>query len=116
GPRLNGHAAVLHHGGPQHDAGIHLAVRAEIPDAAAIGPALVLFEIVDDFHGPHLRRAGYRTGRKARHQSLEGVMPGIESALDIRHDVHDLAVIFQGERIRHLHRSETRHAAHIVAA
>src|SRR5918994_5706911 len=31
--RLHGHAPVFDHGGAQHDAGVHLAVGAEIADA-----------------------------------------------------------------------------------
>src|SRR5687768_11702430 len=42
GAGLDRHAAVLHHGRAQNDASIHLAIGAEIADAAGVRTALVL--------------------------------------------------------------------------
>src|SRR5215212_6010278 len=62
GARLDRHAAVLHHRRPEHDAGVHLAVGAEIADAARIRPALVLLQLVDDLHRPYLGGSRDRAG------------------------------------------------------
>ncbi len=76
--------AVLDEGGAQHDAGVHLPVGREVADAAAVGPALGLFQLVDDLHRPHFRRARQRAGGKARHQRVDGVVFRIERADDGR--------------------------------
>src|SRR5687768_10649108 len=94
GAGLHIHGPILHHRGPEYDAGIHLAIRGEIADAAGIKTALLVFELVDDFHSPHLRRTGHGAGGKARHQGIDGVALRIDLALNIRNDMHDLAVIF----------------------
>src|SRR5437763_11951514 len=61
GAGLHIHHAVLDERGAQHDAGVHLAGCGEIADRAGVEAALFLLELVDDLHGPNLRRAGYRT-------------------------------------------------------
>ncbi len=89
--RLHMHSPVLHDGGAQHDAGIHLAARTEIADAAGIGAALLLLQLVDDLHRPHLRSAGDgSSGKPARGHRAGRAL--VEVALDVRHDVHDVAV------------------------
>src|ERR1041385_84932 len=74
GAGLHIHGAVLDQRGAQHDAGIHLAGRREIADAAGIEPALFLLELVDDLHGADLGRARHGAGRKSRGQRIERVV------------------------------------------
>ena len=73
GAGLHIHFSVFDQSRAQHDAGIHVAGGGEIADAAGIDAALFLFQLVDDFHGAHFRRAGHRAGRKACRQRIERV-------------------------------------------
>ena len=61
--------------GAQHDAGVHVAGRAEIADAAAVDAALVDFQLVDDLHRAHFWRAGDGAGGKAGGQRVDRVAP-----------------------------------------
>ena len=96
---LHIHLAVFHNGGAQHDASVHFAIRREIANTAGIDAALVPLQLVDDLHGPHLRRSRNGARRKARDQRVDGVVLCRQLALDVGYDVHHLAVIFQDELI-----------------
>src|SRR5215207_6546579 len=116
GARLDVPAAVLHEGGAQDDAGVHLTVRAEIADGAGIEAALVLLQLVDDLHRPDLRRTRDRAGGKARSQRIEGVMAGPDLSLDVGDDMHHMAVALDEKLVRDAHRPDGSDTADIVAA
>ena len=81
GAGLHVDLAVLHHRGAEHDAGVHRAVGGEIADAAGIGAALLLLQLVDDLHRAHLRRAGDGAGREAGDERVERVLSGRSSPM-----------------------------------
>src|SRR4051812_23699526 len=83
GAGLDVHRAVLDQRGAQHDGGVHPASGGEIADRAGIEPALLLLQLVDNFHGAYLGRAGNGAGRKAGGERIDGVMRIGEGALDI---------------------------------
>ena len=110
------HDAVLDHRRAQHDAGVHLAEGAEVADATGIDAALVGLQLVDDLHGTDFGRAGHGTGGKAGTERVDHVMRRIEQALDVRHDVHDVAVALDTEALRDLDRPGRCDPADVVAA
>src|SRR3970040_1843519 len=94
GGRIRDHAAagldinlaILEDGGPERDAGVHLAVGAEIADAAGVDAAPLRFELLDDLHRPDLGRARDGAGGKAGEQGVDGVELGVDLALDVGGD------------------------------
>ena len=72
--RLHMNLAVLEDGGAQRDAGIHVATRAEIPDAAGIDAARMRFELGDDFHRANFWCARCCASRKARGEGGDHVL------------------------------------------
>src|SRR5262245_18145934 len=83
GARLHVHHPVLDQGRAQDDAAVELACGGEIADRARVEPALVLFELVDDLHGPDLGRTRDGTGGEARGQGGGGSVLAGEVALAI---------------------------------
>ncbi len=116
GAGLHVHGAVLDQRGAQDDAAVELAGRGKIADRPGVEPALVVLELVDDLHRPHLGRARDGAGREACGKRVERVMLGVEVALDVGDDVHHLAEALDEELVGHLDRGDARDAAHIVAA
>jgi hypothetical protein len=116
GAGLHVHLAVLYQRRPQYDAGIHFARCRKVTDAAGVEAALFLFKFVDDLHRAHLRRSGHRSGGKAGYQGIERVPIAREFALDIRYDVHHVAVAFDEKLIRDIDGTNGGNAADIVAA
>ena len=49
-------------------------------------------QLVDELHGPHLRRAHQRAGGECGGKEVEGVLAGGQLALHAADDVHDVAV------------------------
>src|SRR5216684_2199657 len=80
GAGLHVHYAVLDQRGAQHDAAVELAGGGEIADRTGVEPALLLLQLVDDLHRPHLGRARDGAGRKARRQRVERVVFAVEVA------------------------------------
>ncbi len=115
-PALDMHEAVFHHRGAQHDASVHFAPGAEIADAAGIDAALVLLQFVDDLHCADFRRAGHGARRKARGERGDRIDVIAQLALDVRDDVHDVAVALDEEAVGHFDRADLRDAADVVAA
>ena len=114
--RLHDQGAVLDQPGAQRDAGIHAAVGGEVADAAAIESAPLGFQLVDDLHRPHLRRAGDGAGRESGPQRRQGVVLRIDAALDVRDDVHHVGVPLDDLAFGHPHGPHLGHAADVVAA
>src|SRR5512144_1711565 len=54
--RLHVKRAVLDDRGAQRDAGVDLAVRRDVADAATVDAAPLRLQLVDDLHRPNLRR------------------------------------------------------------
>src|ERR1700730_14119610 len=102
GAGLHVHHAVLDQRGAHHDAAVELAGGGEIADRAGVEPALLLLEVVEDLHRPHLGRARDRAGRKARRQRVERVVFAVEVALHVGYDVHHLAEALDEELLGHL--------------
>ncbi len=89
---------------------------AEIADAAGVDAALVLFQFVDDLHGPDFRRAGDGPGGEARGERGDCIDAFTQFALDVGDDVHHVAVALDEETVGHLDRPDFRDAADVVTA
>ena len=63
---------AFHDDGANDDAGVEVAVVAEVADGAGVKPALLRLQLADDLHGADFRRAGYRAGGKGRDEQIEG--------------------------------------------
>ena len=63
---------AFHHDGADDDAGVQIAIVAEIADGAGVKAALLRFQLADDLHGANLRRAGNRAGGEGRDEQIEG--------------------------------------------
>ena len=61
-------------------------------------------------------RAGDGAGREAGGERVERVVARVESALDVRDDVHHVAVALEEELVGHLDRADRGDAADVVAA
>src|SRR5215208_5775066 len=112
---LHVHHAVLHQRRSQHDGGIHLAGGGEIADGAGIKAALLFLQLIDNFHGAHLRRAGNGAGRKPSGQRVDGILLLGQRALDIRHDVHNLAIAFDKKLVGDRDGADLRYAPDVVS-
>ena len=110
------HDAVFNNGGAQADAGIHAAIGGEIADAATIDAAPVGFEFLNDFHRTDFWRAGQGAGREAGDKSVERIKAFVQLALNVGHDVHDMAEAFDTEAFGDFHRAKRGNPANIVAA
>ncbi len=54
---------------------------------------------IDDLHRSHFRRSGNSSSRKSRRERIEDIIFRIKVALDIRDDMHDMAVAFEEETV-----------------
>jgi hypothetical protein len=59
--------------GADGDAGVHVAVVADVAHGAGIGAAALAFQFLDDLHGPDLGRAADGAGREGGAQQVVGV-------------------------------------------
>ena len=57
--------------GADGDGGVDVAGEVDVADDAGVGPALGRLELVDDLHGPHLRRARHGAGRQRGPQHVD---------------------------------------------
>src|SRR5258708_15720096 len=78
--------------GADRDRLIHVAAPSEVADRPAVELAVRWFELVDDFHRAHLRRAHQGAGRKSGRKQVEGILSRPEAAGDAADDAHDVAV------------------------
>ena len=62
--------------GADGDGGVEVAGEVDVADDAGVGPALDRLELVDDLHGPHLRRAAHRARRQRGPQHVDGPEAG----------------------------------------
>ena len=75
------------------DARVELTLlREHIADGAGVDAPPVTFELGDDLHRAHLRRAGDGAGREARAQQLEGRAALAQLTDDLRHEMRDVRV------------------------
>ena len=73
---------------------VHLAVEADVAEAAAVGAAADGFELVDDLHGADLGCARDRADWERGAERVPAVEPFAERARHGAADVHDVAVAF----------------------
>src|SRR6516165_9994635 len=114
--RLNIHLAVLEERRAQSDAGVHLLSGRKISDATGVEGTLFFFYFVDDLHRAHFRSAGDGPGRETGRQRFKRPAILAQSSLDIRHDVHDLAVALNEELVGHFDGAYLGNPADVVAA
>ena len=84
--------AVLEDRAADGDRRVEVAVVAEVADRAAVQAASLALGRGDELHRPDLRRARQRAGREDGPQRVERVELRPEPALDVRHEVEDVAV------------------------
>ena len=109
------HHAIFDDSCSEHDTRIHLAIRSKIADATAIRPAFISLELVDDLHRSHFRCSRYSPGRKPGRERIEDIIFRIKVALDIRDDMHDMAVALEKEAVRYRNGTDFRDTADIIA-
>ena len=57
---------AFHHDGADDDAGVEIAVVAEVADGAGVKAALLRLQLADNLHGADFRRAGNGAGGESR--------------------------------------------------
>src|SRR3546814_15875932 len=97
------------------DCRVHFPAIAQVARGAAVDTPAHRFELVDDLHGPHLGRAGERTGREGGAQDVDVAHAFVEYAGYVRDQVHDVGITFYGHGVRYFDRAGFSHPAHIVA-
>ena len=107
--------AVLEQDGAEGDAGVVVAVEAEVADGARVRAAFAFFEFVEDLHGADLGRSGDGSGGECGAHDIEGAAATGEFSRNMRDDVHDMAVALNGHEVGDFHRAVFRDAADIVA-
>src|SRR5439155_24526179 len=100
----------------QGDACVHVAAEIDVAHGAAVGPAAVRLQLVDDLHGSDLRGAAQCPGGKAGAQGVESRLARLQPAGHVAAEVHDVAVFLDGHDVTELHSSVTSDSSHIVAA
>ena len=78
--------------GAQRQPGIHRAVEADLADGPAVPAARGLLVVLDELHGPGLRRAGHGDRPHVGEERVERVEAGPQPALDVVHGVDEAAV------------------------
>ena len=107
--------AVLEHRAADGDRGVHVAVVSEVADRAAVQAAALLLGRGDELHGAHLRGTGQRARREDGAQRIERVQVRLEPALDVGHEVEDVAVLLHLHVLADRHGPGSRHPADVVA-
>ena len=106
---------VLEKDGAQGDAGVKLAVEAEITHGSGIGGAGRRLHGADDLHRANLRRTAHRACREGGPEHIQrGMIPG-EAARDIGDDVHDVAVTLDRHEVGQFDAAEFGNPSHIIA-
>src|SRR5207248_664365 len=90
---------VTGHGehGADRNAAVERPRHAPVADRPAVHAALRWFELGNDLHRPHLRRAGYRAARKRSAQEIERISPGRQVTDDRRDKMMNRGVVFEPE-------------------
>ena len=114
--RLDIRFAVLEQHCSQRDAGVVVAVEAEVADGAGVGAAFAFFEFVEDLHGADFRRSGDGSGGECGAHDIEGAAASGEFSRDMRDDVHDMAVALDRHEIGDFHGAVFRDAAIVEVA
>ena len=107
--------AVLEQNGAEGDAGVVVAVEAEVAYGPRVGAAFAFFEFVQDLHGADLGGAGDGSSGECGAHDIEGAAASGEFAGDMGDDVHDMAVTLDCHEVGDFHRAVFRDAADIVA-
>ncbi len=117
-PRASLHvqAAVLDHGGADGDAGVGVAVPAQIPDAAGIDVALDRFEFADHLQRANLQGTADGAGWEVGAQHAAVAQTRLQLAGHFADDVHDVAVAFDHDLLADLHRARLADLADVVSA
>ena len=84
--------ALAQDGAPDGDRRVEVAVVPEVADRAAVQPPALALGSGDELHRAHLRGPGQRAGREDGAQRVERVELRPQPALDVRHEVEDVAV------------------------
>ena len=107
--------AVFDDAGTNGNGQIHFARKTQIAAGAAVQATLDRLQLVDDFHRPHLGRAGQRAGGEGGAEYVEIIDTRREQAFDVGHDVHDMGVALDDHLVGDLDAAGLRDAANIVA-
>ena len=89
--------------------------EVDVADDAGIRTAAGRLELVDDLHGPHLRRARHRARRQRRPQHVDRPEAGTQVGGHLRRQMHHVAVALEREQLVDLLGAEHADAAHVVA-
>src|SRR4029079_10048954 len=114
GARVDVGLAVLEDRAPDGDGGVEVAVVAEIPDRAAVQTATLTFGRRDELHRAYLGRPRQGAGREDRTERIERVELGLETRLDVRHEVEHVAVALDLHVLADRHGPRTRDPAQVV--
>ena len=98
------------------DAEVEVAAEVDVAEGAAVEPAGLRLELVDDLHGADLRRARQRPRRERGGERVESVLALVDLAHDRADDVGDVAVVLDLHQLGDLHAAEAADAAEVVAA
>ncbi len=115
GAGLNVGVPVLEDNGAQGDAGVGVAIEAEVTDSAGVDAAFVFFKLVEELHGTDFGRAADGARGEGGAHDVEGGFVGTQFAGDVGDDVHDVAVAFDRHEVGDFDGAELRDAADIVA-
>ena len=107
--------SVLEQHGAQGDAGVVVAVEAEVTDGAGVGAAFAFFEFVEDLHGADLGRAGDGSSGKRGPHDIKGRASAGKLTGDVSDDVHHVAIALDGHEVGDLHATVFGDATDIVA-
>src|SRR5580765_2720359 len=99
----------------QRNATIAIPVEAEPADRPRIKTASSFLQLGDDLHGANLRCARNGAGGKGRAKGVEGGQTITQPRLDVRNDVHDVAVTLDRHLLGHADAADLRDPAEIVS-
>ena len=107
--------AVLEQHSAQRDAGVVVAVEAEVTDGAGVGAAFAFFEFVEDLHRADLGGAGDGSSRERGPHDIKGRASAGKLTGDVSDDVHHVAIALDGHEVGDLHAAVFGDATDIVA-
>ena len=99
----------------QRNATIAIPVEAEPADRPRVKTTSSFLQLGDDLHGANLRRARNGAGGKGRAKGIEGGQTITQPRLNVRNDVHDVAVTFDRHLLGHADAADLRDPAQIVS-
>ena len=99
GPGLDQGGAVDHEAGADDDAGVQLAVAADVSHRAAVGAAAHALGLADELGGTQLGGAGEGSHRHGGAEGVQGVQVVGELTGDLRDQVHHPAVAVHAQEV-----------------